>query len=305
MTLKRRAVQTELKVNFEEICGTPSDSNSPCTAYRSYFTRMQGHAEGLLCKRAQDALESVCRKEQKSVEQFHQSLWWIPAHIPQLNGPDAVYVTTAVLGVVSKHSNLAWDRLFRNTTELEDLLESSEDAVKSPLCKVGLFPFIQILNSVEDEQVLADKYFWSCGTSFKGSINAHNSEVDHYASHLDFSTGCHDKYGNEMECSFRITVCLQTCGALLSRTIRCIPKPSRLKMEIQQQEQKVHCAQITFYKLKPQSHRCTEIGYLIVHTKSTSRKINVQYKGLVQQLEHLLITCSYSAEADVERVAAW
>ena len=250
MTLKRRAVQTELKVNFDETCGTPGDrdSNSPRAAYRSYFTRMQGHTEDLLCKRAHDALESVCRKELKSVEQFHQSLWWIPAHIPQLNGPDAVYVTTAVLGVVSKHSNLAWDRLFRNTTELEDFLESSEDAVKSPLCKVGLFPFIQILNSVEDEQVLADKYFWSCGTSFKGSMNAHNSELDDYASHLEFTTSCHDKHGNEMECGFWITVCLQTSGALLSRTIRCIPEPSRLKMEIQQQEPKVHCAQITFTK---------------------------------------------------------
>jgi len=186
-----------------------------------------------------------------SVEQFHHSQWWIPAHIPQLNGPDPVYVTAVVLGQVSKHSNLAWDRLFRNSTELEDLLQSSEDALKSPLCKVGLFPLVGVFTSVEDEKIVADQYFWHCGTNLKGIENVHNSEMDHCYSHLEFSASCRDKHDNELECAVRIVVCVQASGALLSRTIRIIPKPpclrrnSRCNMQ-EQQQPKVQCAQITF-----------------------------------------------------------
>merc|ERR1740117_2054444 len=221
-------------------------------SYRGFFTQLQGHAGDILCKRAHDALECICLQKQMSVEQFHHSQWWIPAHIPQLNGPDPVYVTAVVLGQVSKHSNLAWDQLFRNSTELEDLLKSSEDALKSPLCKVGLFPLIGVFTSVEDEKIVADQYFWHCGTNWKGiEENVHNSEMDHCYSHLEFSASCRDKHDNELDCAVRIVVCAQASGALMSRTIRIIPKPPQLRRNNrgnmqEQQQPKVQCAQITF-----------------------------------------------------------
>jgi len=256
LALRRRVVKEEQKKNAYCLLHLESNVTS---AYRTYFTQLQGYAEDILCKRAQDALESICLQKQMSLEQFQHSPWWIPAHIPQLNGPDPVWVASMVLGVRSKRSNFAWDRLFRNSTELEDFLASSVDALKSPLCKVGLFPLIGIFNSVEDEQKVADQYFWHCGTTWKGKMCSipkldHNSEMEHYHSHVEFSASCRDKHGNDLECGFRIACCAQTSGALMSRTIRAIPKPpalNRLRMEeaqAAQQQSKVQCAQVTFTK---------------------------------------------------------
>ena len=240
MTLKRRAAQTG--PTFGEKFPELFDKSYVLT---SYFTRFPDYAGSILCQRAYDSLENLCLERLLTLEQLQGSNWWIPQHIPQLNGPDAVYVTSAVLGVMSKTSNMAWDQLFRNSEELNELLESNADLLKSPLCQVSLFPLVGVLSSAEDEKLLSDKYFWTCGTDWRGTWTAGNSEVDHYDSQLDFAANCRDKYGNDMECYFRIQHCLQNCGALISRTIRCIPKPAPLKMMVQSNLEKEKCAQVT------------------------------------------------------------
>ena len=232
MALKRHAVQANL---CEVKCGLGNEnSEAPLNTYMSYLSQMKGHAEAMLCQAAKLSFREMRQERGLSLEEFQRSPWWIPKHIPHLNGPDAVFVTSGVLGMVSKHSNPAWDQLFRNSGEINDLLELSEDALKSPLCQVGLFPLIGLLNTAEEEKRLADHYFWTCGTTLKWTATSAS-----YDSQLDFATTCRDKYGNMIQCAFRINCCLQNHGALLSRTIRCIPKPPRLKKQLRNYSQKM------------------------------------------------------------------
>ena len=237
MALKRHAVQANPYVMFEgKYVNFRTNSEAPLSVYMSYFTRMKGQAEAMLCQTAESSFREMRQERGISLEEFQRSSWWIPKHVPHLNGADAVFEVTAVLGVVSKHSNPAWDQLFRNSSEIQALLESSEDALKSPLCQVGLFALVGLLNTAEEEKILADNYFWTCGTNWKWT-----STTASYDSHLEFATTCRDKYGNMIECNVRIDCCLQNHGALVSRTIRILPKPPRLKMQRPVQSQITLC----------------------------------------------------------------
>ena len=229
MALKRHAIQANPDTVFDQKYSqlNPYNSEAPMNTYMSYFTRMKGQAEAMLCQTAELSFREMREERGLSLEDFQRSSWWIPKHVPQLNGNDAVFVASSVLGAMSKHSNPAWDQLFRNSSEIQEFLESSEDALKSPLCQVGLFPFVGLLNTAEEEKRLADHYFWTCGTGMKWTATSAS-----YDSHIEFATTCRDKYGNMIQCHFRINACLQNHGALVSRTIRCIPKPSRLIMQL-------------------------------------------------------------------------
>ena len=237
MVLQHHAVQANPYVMFEgKYVNFRTNSEAPLSVYMSYFTRMKGQAEAMLCQTAESSFREMRQERGISLEEFQRSSWWIPKHVPHLNGADAVFEVTAVLGVVSKHSNPAWDQLFRNSSEIQALLESSEDALKSPLCQVGLFALVGLLNTAEEEKILADNYFWTCGTNWKWTATTAS-----YDSHLEFATTCRDKYGNMIECNVRIDCCLQNHGALVSRTIRILPKPPRLKIQRPVQSQNTLC----------------------------------------------------------------
>jgi len=240
MTLQRQAVQTRPTFDcgeFQEQCFTLLKLFHKSNVLASYF-----HLT--LRQRAHASLENLCLERLLTLEQLQRSPWWIPPHVPQLNGPDAVFVASAVLGVMSKTSNMAWDQLFRNSEELNELLDSNADLLKSPLCQVSLFALIGVLSSAEDEKLLSEKYFWAF-PKFLKTQTAGNSEVDHYDSQLDFAATCKDRHGNDLECYFRIHHCLQNCGALISRTIRCIPKPAPLRMMVQPNLEKEKCPHLS------------------------------------------------------------
>ena len=140
----------------------------------------------------------------------------------QMSGSDAVFISTVCMGVVAKHSNAAWDEMFRNNAELTDLLDSQEDARNSPLAKVSLFPLISILAPIEEEK-LASRYFWTCGTKWKRVVRSDTVDDVQFESEFQFSATCCDKYGSTTECAFWINAVLQNHGALVSRIIRCRP----------------------------------------------------------------------------------
>ena len=104
---------------------------------------------GCLCARAR---QSLCRDPAGMV----QNCMWIPAHLPQLQGPDAVFISTGVLGKVSKYTNHTWNRRFRNVDEMHDYVKTL--TTPQPLAEVGLFPLIGVIPA-ESQREVTNKYF--------------------------------------------------------------------------------------------------------------------------------------------------
>ena len=224
MLLRRNAIQQERDSKVLLDSTWFEDPQGSHHVMCKYLIDMIGPATNCLCSKARKSLENECLVHyQMSIEQMSLTSAWIPNHLPQLCGPDAVFQTTIVLGVVSKYSNPAWDRLFRSKDEIQQFMQT-EQAVGSPLCEVGLFPLIGLLDR-RDERALANKYFKDCLTGFKGTRFEGSSKVAHYASLTEFVATCVDKRGKLIECGFWITCSLQNHGAVVVRTIRCIPLP--------------------------------------------------------------------------------
>ena len=175
---------------------------------------------------AEASLENLCIEKNISFKSVQEIRTFVPQHMEHITGSDPVFVTTCVLGVVTKHSNAAWDQVFRNNAELIDLLDSTEDARNSPLAKVSLFPLISILAPVEEEK-LASRYFWTCSTKWKRVVRADTVDGVQFESEFQFSATCRDKHGSTRECAFWINAVIQNHGALLSRIIRCRQLVSR------------------------------------------------------------------------------
>jgi len=196
-------------------------------AFSTFFTRKLGYSEETLCQKAQKSLENQSLIWKMSLQQMRETTSWMQPQLSQLAGPDAVWVNTCVLGDVSKYSNSAWEKLFRNKDELHEFMHSSEAPFQSPLCEVGLCALIGIMDP-EDEIALSQQYFWEL-TESKGCSSTESSEITHFMCTVNFVADCRDKWGNELECCFSIQCCTQNCGALTSRSIRALPTPPSLK----------------------------------------------------------------------------
>ena len=104
--------------------------------------------------------DAMCAQARQSLpqEQAHlmqQNCRWIPAHLPQLHGPDAVFITTGVLGKVSKYTNPVpqGHRDFRRGIELHSGAPcangSSSSCIPTSLADVG-FADIGLDSGFED-----------------------------------------------------------------------------------------------------------------------------------------------------------
>jgi len=225
--LKKRAVQ--LARHSTELLDAVWIDNPQMAqnAFSTFITDKLGYLEETLCERARKSLEEQSLIWKMSLQQMRETTSWMQPQLSQLAGPDAVWVDTCVLGDVSKYSNSAWDKLFRNTDELHEFMYSSEAPFRSPLCEVGLCALIGILEP-EDEIALSQRYFWQL-TGMMGCEENESSEITHYMCTVEFVANCRDKWGNELECHFSIQCCVQNCGALTSRSIRAVPTPPSLR----------------------------------------------------------------------------
>jgi len=231
--LKRKAIQQARSSSRKDVILDTVWIDNPQmvqNAFCSYFTDKLGHLEEVLCERARNSLKDQLQIWGMSVQQVKESTSWMPPRLSQPDGPDAVWVTSCVLGEVSKFSNPAWDRLFRNQEELNELMQSEAAPLESPLCECGLFALVGILNP-EDELELARQYFWQfLSPDFKSYsiVETSGAETTHYETMIEFVATCRDKWGNELECGFWIQCNLANCGALITRSIRVIPEPQQL-----------------------------------------------------------------------------
>jgi len=176
--------------------------------------------------------DALCARARRSLRQdpatMEKNCMWIPGHLPQLHGPDAVFITTGVLGKVSKYTNSAWDRRFRTVDQMHEFNKTL--TTRQPLATVGLFPLIGVIPAVSQQEVV-NKYFFDgvlrsnmtpiCGTTIAAD----------YTSCTEFRSRCDDKFGNSFECNVSIFTCLQHEGAAFVRVIRCMPLGSNLESQ--------------------------------------------------------------------------
>jgi len=228
MLLRQRVVQRSRNSRLVLDASWIDNPQMVQNAFSSFFTAKLGHVKERFIENAQNSVEAQALIWQMSLQQMRETTSWMPSQMCQLNGPDAVFQTACVIGEVSKYSNAAWDQLFRNKDELHKFMESNPESFKSPLCEVGLFALVGILNP-EEEKALAKRYFWGVlGQGFKCYSDANSSEIAHYIWTIEFEATCRDKYGNVIECGFWIQSCLQNAGGLVSRSVRAIPAPKDL-----------------------------------------------------------------------------
>ena len=173
--LKKRAVQ--LARHSTELLDAVWIDNPQMAqnAFSTFITDKLGYLEETLCERARKSLEEQSLIWKMSLQQMRETTSWMQPQLSQLAGPDAVWVNTCVLGDVSKYSNSAWDKLFRNTDELHEFMYSSEAPFRSPLCEVSLCALIGILDP-EDEIGLSQQYFWQF-TELMGCSFTESSET--------------------------------------------------------------------------------------------------------------------------------
>ena len=92
---------------------------------------------------------------------YQQHCRWIPRHLPQLCGPDGVFVSTVVFGKISKYSNSAWDKILPDVSEVNAYIKMQQDNPKpSPLVGVGLNCLFSIVPDESQQRALASKYSW-------------------------------------------------------------------------------------------------------------------------------------------------
>lgn len=222
MILRKIAVASERDPHCILDSAWLSNERKVQNCFLRYVTeQIMGKGVNQMCSNARQSLEKDCQNQQISIETMQSTSSWVP-QLPQMNGPNAVFLTTSVLGKVTKYSNSAWDSMFRNKDELHRYLQNSTAATKSPLVEFGLFALIGLIDP-EQESVVAKQYCWSM-LSWQSFLVADESEVAYYYSCTDFESTCTDKWGNKIECTILIDYCLLNYGARSSRMIQCIPK---------------------------------------------------------------------------------
>ena len=100
-----------------------------------------------LCARARQAL---CEDQ---LLLMGMNCSWVPSHLPQLCRPDAVFITTCLLGNVKKYTNHAWNRL--NCRTVDEMYEFTKTlTTPQPLAMGGLFPLIGVIPAAAQSEVM-------------------------------------------------------------------------------------------------------------------------------------------------------
>jgi len=184
------------------------------------------------CKKVLAVGDALCARAHRSLCRdpaiMQRNCLWIPAHLPQLHGPDAVFITTGILGKVSKYTNHAWNRHFRNVDEMHDLMQTL--TTPQPLAEVGLFPLIGVIPAASQREV-TNKYFWDFILRTDSSTVCDASSAAEFTSRTEFTSDCDDKFGNAVECLVTVYTCFQHEGAVFIRVIRCMPVSRRLESQ--------------------------------------------------------------------------
>ena len=124
----------------------------PSNVFCDYATRWLKVVPDALIRAAE---ESFPRHNLLSHRQHCQ---WIPGHLPQLHGPDPVFITTVVFGKVSKYSNGAWNEILPDVNEVNKYVRSQTTEL-TPLITSGLTALFSVVPE-HQQGVLASKYCW-------------------------------------------------------------------------------------------------------------------------------------------------
>ena len=162
--------------------------------------------------------DAMCAQARQSLpqEQAHlmqQNCRWIPAHLPQLHGPDAVFITTGVLGKVSKYTNPAWNSRFRTVDEMHEFMKMF--TAPQPLAKLGLFPLIGVIPAASQNEGM-NKNFWDIILRSNMTPISGTTIAADYTSCTELEVYCDDKLGNSLKCHITIHIPASSMRAQLT-----------------------------------------------------------------------------------------